>query len=121
MSEENRYTPTDKGPVAPTVSALKGGVALQVASWKVLRYRGVSQLHCHLSRCSGAANENQKRSAKNCQQCLACATKHDSKTHSTKMGFVGKEDNVETRFAKGGPTHTGLQMGVQQMVVKKTV
>ena len=54
MSQENRATPPEKSPVAPAVSALKGAVALQVASWKVSRYRGVSQLHCRLSRCSGA-------------------------------------------------------------------
>ena len=36
-----------------TFSALKGGVAFQVGSWKVSRCRGVSQLHCRLSRCSG--------------------------------------------------------------------
>ena len=42
--------PLEEGPVAPAFSALKGGVALQVASW----YRGVSQLHCRLLRCSGA-------------------------------------------------------------------
>ena len=29
-----------KGPIVPTFSALKGGVALQVASWKVSRYSG---------------------------------------------------------------------------------
>ena len=46
---ELRYTPA-KGPVAPTCVALRGGVALQVASWKVSRYGGVSQLHCRLSR-----------------------------------------------------------------------
>ena len=46
--------PPQKGPVAPTFSGLKRGVALQAASWKVSRYRGVSQLHCRLSRCSGA-------------------------------------------------------------------
>ena len=37
-------------------SAFRGGVALQVASWKVSRYRGVSQLHCRLSRCSASLN-----------------------------------------------------------------
>ena len=37
-----------KGPAATTFSGLIGGVALQVASWKVSRYRGVSQLHCRL-------------------------------------------------------------------------
>ena len=42
-----------KGPVAPTFSALTGGVALQVASWKVLRYKGVSQLDSRLSRYNG--------------------------------------------------------------------
>ena len=42
-----------KGAVAPTFSALKGGLTLQAASWKVARYRGVSQLHCHLSRYNG--------------------------------------------------------------------
>ena len=44
-SQENSatYTPL-KGPVAPTISALEGGVALQVASWKVSRCRGASQL-----------------------------------------------------------------------------
>ena len=40
MSQENRATPREKGPVAPTFSALKGGVALQVASWEVSRYKG---------------------------------------------------------------------------------
>ena len=40
MSQENRATPPEKGPVAPPFSALKGGAALQVASWKVSRYRG---------------------------------------------------------------------------------
>ena len=47
MSQENRATPPAKGPVAPTFATLKGGVALQVTSWKVSRYRG---LHCRLSR-----------------------------------------------------------------------
>ena len=40
-----------KGPcysVAPIFSALKAGVALQFASWKVSLCKGVSQLHCHL-------------------------------------------------------------------------
>ena len=46
-------TPPAKGPAAPPFSALQGSVALQVASWKVSRYRGVSQLHCRLSCCSG--------------------------------------------------------------------
>ena len=32
-----------------TFSALKGGVALQVASWKLSRHRGVSRRHCRLS------------------------------------------------------------------------
>ena len=54
VSQENRTTSPGKGPVAPTVSALEGGVALQLASWKVSWYRGVSQLHCRLSCCSGA-------------------------------------------------------------------
>ena len=40
VSQGNGATPTEKGPAAPTFSALKGGVALQVASWKVSRYRG---------------------------------------------------------------------------------
>ena len=40
MSQENGGRPTEKGPVAPTFSALEGGVALQVASWKVSRYKG---------------------------------------------------------------------------------
>ena len=39
--------------MAPPCSALKEGVALQVASWKVSRYRGVSQLRCRLSRSNG--------------------------------------------------------------------
>ena len=46
VTRESRYTPS-KGPVVPTFSALKGGVALQVASWKASRYRVVSQLQCH--------------------------------------------------------------------------
>ena len=41
VSQENRATPL-KLPVAPASSALKRGVALQVASWKVSWYRGVS-------------------------------------------------------------------------------
>ena len=45
VAREPQYTPS-KGPVAPTFSALKGGVALQVASWKVSLYKGLSQLHC---------------------------------------------------------------------------
>ena len=53
MSQENRAAPREKGLVTPTFSAVKGGVALQVASWKVSRYKVVSQLHCRLSRCSG--------------------------------------------------------------------
>ena len=40
VSQENRATPREKGPVAPTFSALKGGVALQITSWKVSGYRG---------------------------------------------------------------------------------
>ena len=52
--QENRATPPQNGPVVPTFSALKGGVALEVASWKVLQYRGASQLHCRLSRYSGS-------------------------------------------------------------------
>ena len=44
-SQENRATPPEKGPVAPTFAALEGGVVLQVASRKVSRCRGVSQLH----------------------------------------------------------------------------
>ena len=40
VSQENRATPPQKGPVAPTFSALEGGVALQVVAWKVSRYRG---------------------------------------------------------------------------------
>ena len=54
MWQENRATPPEKGPVAPSFSALKRDVALQVASGKVSRYRGVSQLPCRLSRCNGA-------------------------------------------------------------------
>ena len=42
-----------KGTVAPTLSALNGGLALQVASWKVSPYREVSQLHFRLLRYSG--------------------------------------------------------------------
>ena len=41
------------GPVAPTFSTLKEGVALQVATRKVSHYRGVSQLQCHLSSYNG--------------------------------------------------------------------
>ena len=48
VARESHYSPS-KGPVAPTFSALNGGVALQVASWKVSQYREVSQLHCRLS------------------------------------------------------------------------
>ena len=43
-----------QGPVAPALAglaALKAGVALEVSSWKVSQYRGVSQLHCRLSHC----------------------------------------------------------------------
>ena len=58
MSQENRTTPPQKGPVAPTLSAPKGGVALEVASWKVLRYRGLSQLHCRLARYSGPLSKH---------------------------------------------------------------
>ena len=47
VSQESGATPPGKGSVAPTFSALK------VASWKVSGYRGVSQLHCRLSHCSG--------------------------------------------------------------------
>ena len=32
VSQENRATPPQRGPIAPTLSTLKGGVALQVAS-----------------------------------------------------------------------------------------
>ena len=39
MSQENRATP-QRGPVAPTFSALKRGVALQVASYKVSQCGG---------------------------------------------------------------------------------
>ena len=35
VSQETRTTPPEKGHVVPTFSAFKGGVALQVASWKV--------------------------------------------------------------------------------------
>ena len=54
VARESRYTLCQNGPVAPTFSALRGGVALRVASWKVSRYRGVSQLHCRLLRCNEA-------------------------------------------------------------------
>ena len=54
MSQENSTTPPEKGAVEPTFSALEEGVALQVASWKASQYRGMSQLHRRLSRCSGA-------------------------------------------------------------------
>ena len=54
-SQENRDTRPEKGPVAPPFSALEGGVALQVASWKVSRYKGgVAQRHCRLSRYNGS-------------------------------------------------------------------
>ena len=43
--QEHRATTPQRDPVAPAFSALQGGVALQVASWKVSRYRGLSQLH----------------------------------------------------------------------------
>ena len=43
--------------VAPAISALNWGVAIQVASWKVSQYRGVSRLHCRLSRYSGPLRE----------------------------------------------------------------
>ena len=36
VSQDNRTTPPEKVPAAPT---FRGGVALQVASWKVSRYR----------------------------------------------------------------------------------
>ena len=55
VTGESRYTPS-KAPVAPSFAALKGGVALQVASWKVSRHKGVSQLHCRLSHCNGPLN-----------------------------------------------------------------
>ena len=61
VPRENRAIPPAKGPVAPAFSALEVGVALQVASWKESRYRGVSQLHCRLSRCSGALRQPQAR------------------------------------------------------------
>ena len=48
VAQENRGTPPEKGPVAPAFSAFKGGVALQVAPWKVSRCMGVSQLRCRL-------------------------------------------------------------------------
>ena len=44
---------TLKGPCSTYISALEGGVPFQVASCKVSRYRGMSQLHCRLSRYSG--------------------------------------------------------------------
>ena len=61
LSQENRAAPLEKVPVTPTFSALKGGVALQVASWKVSRYRGVSQLHCCLSCYSGALRSSNQQ------------------------------------------------------------
>ena len=73
-SQENRATPPEKGPVAPTASAFKGAVALQVASWKVSRYIGVSQLHCRLSRCSGAC-----RKAAKCRR-KVCSSKRPTKS-----------------------------------------
>ena len=39
VSQDNRATPSEKGPVAPTFSALKGSDALQVASGGVSRCR----------------------------------------------------------------------------------
>ena len=53
VSQENRATPPQKGPVAPTFSALEAGVALPVIAWKMSWYRGVSQLHCCLARYRG--------------------------------------------------------------------
>ena len=35
VSQKNLAAAPSKGPVAPTFSALKGGVALQVASWSL--------------------------------------------------------------------------------------
>ena len=53
-----------KGPCSTTTfSTLKGGVALQVASWKVSRYNGVLQLHCRLPRYSGALSSKVARLA----------------------------------------------------------
>ena len=53
VSQENCATPPEKGPVTPTFSALKEGVALQTASWKMSRHMGVLQLHCRLPHYSG--------------------------------------------------------------------
>ena len=66
VSQENRATPPQKGPVAPTFSALEGGVARQVVAWKVSRHRARSQLHCCLARYNGPPS---------CTKlCLSCAT-----------------------------------------------
>ena len=44
----------------PTFSALnKGCLALQAASWKVSRFRGVSQLHCACHKPEGNATSQQ--------------------------------------------------------------
>ena len=40
LGESRHATPAEKGPVTPAFSALKGGVALRVASCKVSQYRG---------------------------------------------------------------------------------
>ena len=52
VAGESRCTPW-KGPCSTCLSALKAGVALQAASWKVSGYKGVFVATCRLSRCSG--------------------------------------------------------------------
>ena len=53
VSQENRATPPEKGPVAPTFSALEGVSRFKLPLGTGVRYRGVSHLHCRLSRCNG--------------------------------------------------------------------
>ena len=102
VSQENRAAPPQRtlwpppfqleGPVAPTFSALKGGVALQGAFPKVSWYRGVSQPQCHC--CQSRYNGQLGRATEATNRARSCKNVHAPVAPSDVPGQAQPEEFI---------------------------